>query len=818
MKARLAILTAAAATFLFFNRAGAQAWEGFYPDANYDPNSPISVYFVSPGPNNEVRLHKQTYDNAGGDLLTTTTLDENGELVTNATAFTPGVDWSYFMVDKEGASYWSSQSGYKVRKYDAANQFVWNYVPPVSAGILWEQAGVDNGSFFLRYSPNGQSGLKQHQMSLDAQLVNTFKEASDFGDFMATRDGGIIYSNFNNNDLTKLDAAGQVMWQKTTLTDYPEAVESTPDGGTYLTSWNNDTLLRLGPVGNQLWMISDWETFMQPYFAGWVYAHTYLTLSDGSLLVISDGNSLTADYLLLTKIDGATGAHIWTTEHQLPEDMYVNTYPYYHPWELPDGGLLCGFDASDGQGQQGHYVIRANSSGQANTNLLTGQFFRDNDGDCQPQSSEPPIAGATLIAKSGARMFSGTAGADGKFSIPISGGSYTLSVGQLGSYWDLCDLPGPLAIAAQNDTVQLDIGAKAIVDCPQLSVSVASIGFRRCFDNHLYISYKNTGTAEAQNAHVDVTLDPKLLYLSSTIPLAAQNGQVFQFNLGNLAVGASGSFNITMQVDCDATLGEMLCASAHIFPDTNCTPTAAKLAENPFCLPVVASFDPNDKTAFVNGQPNAPAVEPDKPLEYLIRFQNTGTDTAFNITVLDTLPSSLDAASVLPGAASHPYEFSLVDGRVLRFVFKNILLPDSLLNQAGSHGFVKFSVRQKTGNALGLKIENRAAIFFDFNAAVLTNSAVTTVLLPVRVLEATPAPSAKVWPQPAVERVEVLLENTGGQAVDWQMSDALGLLVRSGEASSERFVIERNGLGSGVYFLQIMGKNGSRAAAKLVFD
>ena len=63
----------------------------------------------------------------------------------------------------------------------------------------------------------------------------------------------------------------------------------------------------------------------------------------------------------------------------------------------------------------------------------------------------------------------------------------------------------------------------------------------------------------------------------------------------------------------------------------------------------------------------------------------------------------------------------------VEWTFINILLPDSNTNEPLSHGFVRFKVKQKSGNTIGALIENRAFIYFDYNAPVITNTAFNTV-------------------------------------------------------------------------------------------
>ncbi|WP_338766396.1 T9SS type A sorting domain-containing protein [Bernardetia sp. ABR2-2B] len=143
------------------------------------------------------------------------------------------------------------------------------------------------------------------------------------------------------------------------------------------------------------------------------------------------------------------------------------------------------------------------------------------------------------------------------------------------------------------------------------------------------------------------------------------------------------------------------------------------------CSEILDSYDPNDKQVVPFGLTNQNLIEKTTELDYTIRFQNTGTIEAVNIVVLDTLSDFLDIETIRLGMVSHDYKF-FIDGdentRVLRFQFDNINLPDSNSNEPESHGFIKFKIKQKANNAIGTVIKNRAAIYFDFNSPIITNT------------------------------------------------------------------------------------------------
>jgi len=147
------------------------------------------------------------------------------------------------------------------------------------------------------------------------------------------------------------------------------------------------------------------------------------------------------------------------------------------------------------------------------------------------------------------------------------------------------------------------------------------------------------------------------------------------------------------------------------------------------CIELTASYDPNDKRVVPAGYGASHLVHPeDSLLEYTIRFQNTGSDTAFTVEIVDTLPTAyLNPVTFLSGASSHPYTVRMHGNGIVTWRFENILLPDSATNEAGSQGFVKFKIRTRPNLPNGTVINNRANIYFDFNAAIVTETCFITI-------------------------------------------------------------------------------------------
>lgn len=146
-----------------------------------------------------------------------------------------------------------------------------------------------------------------------------------------------------------------------------------------------------------------------------------------------------------------------------------------------------------------------------------------------------------------------------------------------------------------------------------------------------------------------------------------------------------------------------------------------------FCDQVSAPYDPNDKTGFPIGIGEINKIRNNQSIEYLIRFQNIGTDTAVNVVIQDTLSEDFNIFTVQSGVSSYPYEFSIKGQRLLEWRFNNIMLPDSLSDPEGSNGFVTFKVNQVSDLPLGTVLENTAYIYFDFEEAVITNTYTHTI-------------------------------------------------------------------------------------------
>jgi uncharacterized repeat protein (TIGR01451 family) len=234
-----------------------------------------------------------------------------------------------------------------------------------------------------------------------------------------------------------------------------------------------------------------------------------------------------------------------------------------------------------------------------------------------------------------------------------------------------------------------------------------------------------------------------------------------------------------------------------------------------FCDQVTAPVDPNDKTGFPNGFTGAHYIQQNQQLEYLIRFQNVGTDTAFNVVIRDTLSTDLNLFTVTPQVASHPNDFRMYGPGILEWTFSNIMLPDSNVNEPASHGFVKFTVDQVPDLPYGTVIENSAAIYFDFELPVITNTYFHTIhdfsiALSVDRIQSNQDFNAKLIPNPVDHSAILQISGTANSEFDVIIYDLSGKVVhRLTNQQTNNIPIQVSNLKAGVYFINIM-QDGSR--------
>ena len=337
-----------------------------------------------------------------------------------------------------------------------------------------------------------------------------------------------------------------------------------------------------------------------------------------------------------------------------------------------------------------------------------------------------------------------------------------------------------------------------------------------CEGDSIRFNLRNVGGGDMNNAAEYIVIEDDVMYMNAPFELGSgesiqfsrrANGLTYRLEAPRLPDSNGNDFVSSTIEGCGfgpgGTFSTGFVNQFTLFPGGGFTDIE--------CRENIGAYDPNDKQALPVGYNAEHFIKPGTDIEYHIRFQNTGTDTAFTVVVRDTLSEWLDPASVKPGASSHDYQWELSGENVLTFTFEHIMLPDSNVNEAASHGFAKFLISQRPGNPLGTRIENSAAIYFDFNAPVITNTAFHTLgenfIRVVNDIDPEPSPARTrvlAYPNPFMERATLVVEGLTAEAGTFLLYHSDGRLARRLSFRGEQFELDGGGLPGGLYFFQVI--------------
>lgn len=222
----------------------------------------------------------------------------------------------------------------------------------------------------------------------------------------------------------------------------------------------------------------------------------------------------------------------------------------------------------------------------------------------------------------------------------------------------------------------------------------------------------------------------------------------------------------------------------------------------------------NSKEATPTGYSSENFIEPNTDIEYLIRFQNTGTDDLVDMAVRDTLSQFLDATSVRAIASSHPYIFEINGEGVVTFKFANINLT------ANESGFVKFKISQVPDLALGTVIANTSAIHFGFNSTISTNTVFHTInenFIDVKTeWVSIPNLAVNVYPNPSRDVVHFEVKGYDFETIELKLFDMRGSVIHTATSPNELFTFHGNDVPAGVYAFSLSSGGALLSTGKLI--
>lgn len=313
---------------------------------------------------------------------------------------------------------------------------------------------------------------------------------------------------------------------------------------------------------------------------------------------------------------------------------------------------------------------------------------------------------------------------------------------------------------------------------------------------HIYFGYN--GLFSTANQQYKITLPAKVSFVSSSLSSYSISGNVVTVNASTSPNYYSWySHYITVRIDTTVTHTDTLCFWVELVRMSNEADTSDNVIN--FCRPAFVSYDPNDKSASsASMNKDGSFSNPNDEITYTVRFQNTGTAPARNVNVRDVIDPNLDLNTFRIRAMSHKGSIYTNENREMKFDFPEIELPDSLHDEPRSHGHIIYSIRPKAGLALNTTISNTAAIYFDYNAPVMTNTTRNTYKIVEVVNSIISSPSidftlvrqGNMFGFSAPERIQqILITDIGGKTIQKVSPNSKKTEIDMGNLSESMYII-----------------------------
>jgi uncharacterized repeat protein (TIGR01451 family) len=432
---------------------------------------------------------------------------------------------------------------------------------------------------------------------------------------------------------------------------------------------------------------------------------------------------------------------------------------------------------------------------------LMGTVYIDNNNDCVFNAGDVPKEYVPVQLKSGSSVISTfyTDSAGNYYFNGTNGNTYTVELYSPSSYGYTpnCPASGSVTFTASSTNTN-----NFAVTCDNANFDLKGYlsgwGFRPGTEGYIYVWAYNNSCAPV-NGTATLTLDPLLTYsgpAGGDVPTSVSGNTItWDFSNASGYTWYSDLYStIAVSTSTSAQIGDSVCLTLTITPTSgDSDPSNNTMTQ---CFEVRNSCDPNMIQVTPKGIGASGDVQADTELTYQVHFQNTGNDAAYNIHIMDTIDADLDMSTLRIISSSHPMTPYILPGNVVKFDFPNIMLADSFSNEPESHGVVVYKIQMNPSLAVGTEIKNTAHIYFDFNAAVITNTALNTIAAPLAIRE-NQAEGFSMYPNPTKGLVNLdFSENFARKII---VRDILSKIVFEQDINSGKIQIDLSKLPAGFY-------------------
>ncbi len=467
---------------------------------------------------------------------------------------------------------------------------------------------------------------------------------------------------------------------------------------------------------------------------------------------------------------------------------------------------------TDGQGCQSHQNVELQEDLSCKVHI-SGYILNKNFAplDCNMESTDISMAELVSITN-GTDTWSTYSDVDGYYEFIGYPDNYDISLVYPDNDWTFhCGTNGVLSVAATTDGEIYTLNNIAFSAPADLEVKifnpVAVIGQPFLAKVRL----RKTGAGAIDNITIEYKHDEQLIFNNAVQP----NNYTFSYDSDNRTVSIDvpniGTDPLTQNIFFDFTVDPTTITpdpardSAWVYTTTQEINPNNNFDDDFYMM--VGSYDPNDKNALAF--PNDLDIEEGiKEMVYRINFQNEGDYKAFDVVVKDELDlNTFDLRQFEIIDASHNYSYDIENGNTLVFSFNDIDLPTKDEDPEESKGFIVFNIGLQPTISVGDRIKNDAAIYFDYNAPIITNETNNLIITSTvnNILEHEIDIPLEIFPNPAHDKMNISFEWVNSNIVHFELYNILGeqVLRKELNANLSEHSIFVNHLPNGQYIIKI---------------
>ncbi len=274
-----------------------------------------------------------------------------------------------------------------------------------------------------------------------------------------------------------------------------------------------------------------------------------------------------------------TKQEIWHINY--PDGISFRNFNIVSQTSFKDGyAYLYGLIA--GPNNRNLYLIQIDSLGNVYSNLIRGHVLGDFNNNCRKDSGDIDLRQIDITASIDTNVLCTSSDNNGNFQFATNyAGAVKLFPRTSFRYalWAHGACSDTTVVNLSND-VNIDsvnFNFTPTVTCSNLNVSVHLQRFRHLDPViYYYIDYCNTGTKNANDVYIDISVDPLLMVDNAAtdggipINISDVGNHRYRLFVGSADIFDCGKLIVKLHEAPEATLGRTVCIQSHIYPDSVC--------------------------------------------------------------------------------------------------------------------------------------------------------------------------------------------------------------------------------------------------------